>query len=94
MAADELSPIASSPQKASARKREEPSARARTTAPDVAVAAAPTPTSSPVTALGSDAAPATVRPAPVVRPAVTPAPRGGYKTMGEIIRKAPFPINP
>lgn len=28
------------------------------------------------------------------RPAVNPPPPGGYKTMGEIIRKAPFPINP
>ena len=28
------------------------------------------------------------------RPAVNPPPPGGYKTMGELIRKAPFPINP
>jgi hypothetical protein len=25
---------------------------------------------------------------------ISPAPPGGYKTMGEIIRNAPFPINP
>jgi hypothetical protein len=35
-----------------------------------------------------------VRPAPSARPAMNPEPRGGYKTMGELIRKAPFPINP
>lgn len=43
-------------------------------------------------------------PAPAAQPAVTPAPtptptptphrRGGYSTMGDIMRKAPFPINP
>lgn len=38
------------------------------------------------------AAPATPRPSPTN--AVSPAPPGGYKTMGELIRKAPFPINP
>jgi hypothetical protein len=38
------------------------------------------------------AAPATQRPLPAS--AVSPPPPGGYKTMGEIIRKAPFPINP
>ena len=26
--------------------------------------------------------------------AISPPPPGGYKTMGELIRKAPFPINP
>jgi hypothetical protein len=38
------------------------------------------------------AAPATNRPDP--KTAISPAPKGGYKTMGELIRKAPFPINP
>lgn len=36
-------------------------------------------------------APATQRPA---AGAISPPPPGGYKTMGELIRKAPFPINP
>ena len=34
---------------------------------------------------------------PVARPRPTPAPQGhpgGYKTVGEVIRDAPFPINP
>ena len=33
------------------------------------------------------------RPTPS-QPSATPARRGGYKTVGEIIRDAPFPINP
>jgi len=38
------------------------------------------------------AAPATPR--PTAQGAVSPPPPGGYKTMGDIIRHAPFPINP
>ena len=37
-------------------------------------------------------APATPRPS--AADAISPPPPGGYKTMGELIRKAPFPINP
>jgi hypothetical protein len=37
-------------------------------------------------------APATPRPS--TTGAISPPPPGGYKTMGELIRKAPFPINP
>ena len=49
------------------------------------------------------AAPAPRATEPAPRPApqptfdanvISPPPRGGYKTMGEIIRNAPFPINP
>ena len=36
-------------------------------------------------------APATPRPS---AGAISPPPPSGYKTMGELIRKAPFPINP
>jgi hypothetical protein len=36
--------------------------------------------------------PATARPS--AAGAISPPPPGGYKTMGELIRKAPFPINP
>lgn len=39
-------------------------------------------------------APAMPTPAPATRPQVQPAPPGGYTPMGEIIRRAPFPINP
>jgi hypothetical protein len=38
------------------------------------------------------AAPALPRPS--AQGAVSPPPPGGYKTMGDIIRHAPFPINP
>ena len=31
---------------------------------------------------------------PVNRPAVNPPPPGGYKTIGEVLRNAPFPIKP
>lgn len=31
---------------------------------------------------------------PSSRPAVSPPPPGGYKTIGEVIRNAPFPIKP
>jgi hypothetical protein len=31
---------------------------------------------------------------PLSRPAVSPPPPGGYKTMGEVLRNAPFPIKP
>ena len=37
-------------------------------------------------------APATPRPS--AEGAISAPPPGGYKTMGELIRKAPFPINP
>jgi len=40
----------------------------------------------------SSALPAT--PAPTPTPVPTPQRRGGYKSVGEIIRNAPFPINP
>lgn len=36
-------------------------------------------------------APAATRPS---ADAISPPPPGGYKTMGELIRRAPFPINP
>ena len=53
------------------------------------VAPAPSPEPAPA------AAPAPV-PAPITTPTPTPTPRrrGGYSTMGDIIRNAPFPINP
>jgi hypothetical protein len=31
---------------------------------------------------------------PTQRPAVNPPPPGGYKTIDEVLRKAPFPIKP
>jgi hypothetical protein len=72
--------------------------RPRQTTPDVpaaepveTVAEAPAPSPEP-DVVAPAPAPATQRPAPVIRQ--QPAPRGGYKTVGEIIRDAPFPIHP
>lgn len=40
----------------------------------------------------TDAEPAATR--PLQRPAVSPPPPGGYKSVGEVLRNAPFPIKP
>ena len=57
---------------------------------------APAPEPTPTPAPEAEKAPVPVigagRPAPV--PTQHKAPRGGWKTPGEIIRNAPFPINP
>lgn len=60
-------------------------------APAPVVAAAHTPAPSPAVA----AAPAP-DPTPAPRPTPTQQrePRGGYRTVGDVIRNAPFPINP
>ena len=56
-----------------------------TTAP-AQVAKAPVVAPAPV--------PAAPTPAPTPTPTPTPRRPGGYSTMGDIMRKAPFPINP
>ena len=74
---------------------------ARTPAKTRAVAPKPA-TPAVAEAPHSEEAPAPVAPtpdparpqAPSAKPAMNPAPPGGYKSMGELIRKAPFPINP
>jgi hypothetical protein len=66
--------------------------------PAVAEAPEPATVEMPAPAKVEDPGPATpapVRPQPAsAKPAMNPAPPGGYKGMGELIRKAPFPINP
>ena len=62
-------------------------ASAATSAVSAAASAPPSTHDSAVAA-----APATQRPS--AQGAISAPPPGGYKTMGEIIRKAPFPINP
>ena len=47
---------------------------------------------TPQVTQASSPEPAATRPA--TTPAVSPPPPGGYKTMGEVIRNAPFPIKP
>ena len=59
------------------------------------VAAAPEPArdeASTAAQAQSPSLPAT--PAPTPTPVPTPQRRGGYKSVGDIIRNAPFPINP
>jgi len=74
-------------------------ARPRAAAPTVAAAPAPRPAApEPVAA----PAPAPRAPEPVITgplrrepvPAPTPEPPGGWRSTGEVIRNAPFPVNP
>jgi hypothetical protein len=68
--------------------------RAKAPAPSAKPAAvAEAPAAAPAESPAATTAPATERPVST-RPAMNPPPPGGYKTMGELIRKAPFPINP
>jgi Flp pilus assembly protein TadG len=47
---------------------------------------------TPQTVQQAASGPAATRPSQ--RPAVSPPPPGGYKTIGEVLRNAPFPIKP
>ena len=71
--------------------------RTRTTS-TVARRATPRATPAPQPAASHDSAiaeaPAPALPRPDAQKAVNAPPPGGYKSMGEIIRRAPFPINP
>jgi hypothetical protein len=58
--------------------------------PKLAPAKTPPPVTPQVTTTSTE--PTATR--PVTRPAVQPPPPGGYKTVGEVIRNAPFPIKP
>ena len=63
--------------------------------PAVEPTAAPAPAAASVEPTPAPAAAGPVRPQPTRgKPAMNPEPPGGYRTMGELIRKAPFPINP
>ena len=73
----------------SSRQRRTPAIKPAPKGETVAEAPAPTPTPDP-----TPAAAGPTRPQPSTRPAMNPQPPGGYKSMGELIRKAPFPINP
>ena len=46
------------------------------------------------TEVAPDYSPAPVGRPSAPRPSTQPEPRGGWKTMGDVIRNAPFPINP
>lgn len=92
LSADELSPpgthTRSTAQQVSKSPAPRQAAPARTE-PRVAEQQAPAPQSHDSVVA---AAPATPRPS--AAGAISPPPPGGYKTMGELIRRAPFPINP
>jgi outer membrane biosynthesis protein TonB len=73
-----------------------PSVRRTTPAPAAAAPKAPEP--APAEVIRAEPEPEPVR-APQARPqapvpSTQPEPRGGWRTPGEIIRNAPFPINP
>ena len=54
----------------------------------------PQPEQPKVAEQAPEVAPLPATPAPTPTPVPTPQRRGGYKSVGEIIRNAPFPINP
>lgn len=97
LSADELIPAGNQRRATIARpasqRRERPStvSRSPATPPHATVAETPTP-SAPARDSVIEPVPATQRPS--TAGAISPPPPGGYKSMGEIIRKAPFPINP
>ena len=92
LSADELSPPGSHARSIAQQVSKSPAPRqaapARTEPRVMAEHQAPPPSHDSVVAT----APATPRPS--AAGAISPPPPGGYKTMGELIRKAPFPINP
>jgi hypothetical protein len=57
-------------------------------------APAPAPKPKPHTPQVAPASTEPTAPRPVSTPKVSPPPPGGYKTVGEVIRNAPFPIKP
>ena len=90
----ELAPRTPGTQVVSAIESKRPPAQPRV-AP-IRRASGPAPTPEPETLQPTRTAvankPAAKR--PTTTPAVQPPPPGGYKTVGEVIRNAPFPIKP
>ena len=92
LSADELAPAGNHARSAPQLATKSPTPRRATPTPSetkVAERPAPTPHST-----DSVVAVAPATPRPSATGAISPPPPGGYKTMGELIRKAPFPINP
>lgn len=87
----ELAPSAASTNVVSAIESKQPVVpRVTTTRRAPAPAQTPPPVTPQVTNTNTD--PIATRPA--TRPAVSPPPPGGYKSVNEVIRNAPFPIKP
>jgi hypothetical protein len=97
LSADELIPSGNRT-KATAQQASKPAAQPRATQPrtepQVAERQAPAPQAPPTQSHDSVVATAPATRRPSAAGAISPPPPGGYKTMGELIRKAPFPINP
>jgi len=89
LSADELTPAGNRARTIATRPTTRTRARSAGAAPETKVAESQAPNTA---TRDTVSAPATARPSPTN--AVSPPPPGGYKTMGELIRKAPFPINP
>ena len=99
LSADELSPAGNRTPSTAPRVSKSPAPRqpapVRSEPRVVEQHQAPAPAQAPVVQSHDTVvatAPATPRPS--AADAISPPPPGGYKTMGELIRKAPFPINP
>ena len=86
------------PRRAPNAPRQEPVPTPSPEADVVAVAEEPSPevapTPAPTPSAPAPAADVVPTPRPTPPPAATPSRRGGYKSVGEVIRNAPFPINP
>lgn len=91
LSADELSPAGNRTRSTAEQLSKSPAPRqaAPSRSEQVAEHRAPAPQSH-----DSVVATAPATPRPSAAGAISPPPPGGYKTMGELIRKAPFPINP
>jgi len=71
-----------------------PAPRAPDVAREVAQNPEPEPTPDPVMTAPAPTSTEPVATRPSSTPRVSPPPPGGYKTVGEVIRNAPFPIKP
>jgi hypothetical protein len=97
LSADELSPAGNHARSTAQQPSKARAPREAAPAPQQRVAERPTPQPQAPTPQPHDSVVATAPVPAATRPsagAISPPPPGGYKTMGELIRKAPFPINP
>lgn len=91
LSADELAPAGNRAKSTAQQVPKSPAPRRSTPAPSNTRVAEHEAANQPH---DSVVATAPAAPRPNAAGAISPPPPGGYKTMGELIRKAPFPINP
>jgi hypothetical protein len=97
LSADELSPSGNHARSTAQQASKARTPREAASAPQPQVAERPAPQLHAPAPQQQDSVVATAPVPAATRPsagAISPPPPGGYKTMGELIRKAPFPINP